>query len=162
MWYLPGITGTIPSSCTTPRQLTKDIFLSFRSQQYFKEVKKKTMSLNGDQLVVRDLVSEVVDHKIAENSRKSVDQNCRQTLGENGRQTLGENGRHIGSRIMVSPSIRKKSDSISSHDDDSFEEEECENGNQQIGKHGFLRKQQQVREKEQVRFSTCFFCWLAT
>ena len=106
------------------------------------------MSLNEDQVVVRDLVADVVDHKIAENSRKSV--------VENGRQTLGENGRHIGSRIMVSPSIRKKSDSISSHDDDSFDEDECENGNEQIGKPGFLRKQQQVREKEQDRFATCF------
>ena len=101
--------------------------------------------MSEEQVVIRDLVTEVVDRRIAENCRKSVG-------GENAGRN--ENPRKVGSRMLVSPSIRKKSDSISSHDDDSFEEEEFDNDNQKNGKLGFMRKQQQQQVIENT-FKHC-------
>jgi hypothetical protein len=90
------------------------------------------MSDPANDIIVRDIVAEVVDLKM-ENSKK---------VGSKKLPNAGVGSGH-GS---ISPAIRKRSDSISSHDnDDSYDEDSDINGHNH--KEGFFRKQHPVKER---------------
>ena len=89
------------------------------------------MSDPASDVIVRDIVAEVVDLKM-EKSRN---------LGSKNKLSYAGVGSGHGS---ISPAIRKKSDSISSHDnDDSYDEDSDLNGHNH--KEGFFRKQPPVK-----------------